>query len=180
MQLLRPTVCATLVACAAPWCAAQTVEIQTIWRCTDSAGRTHVTNVKEETTDKECKIIQQQRVSVVPAPKPAAGTTASPSASPGTSGAARNASPSGFPREDPAARTSARDRQREILERELDQEQELLGKARKDLAEQESVRGGDERNFSRVLERLKKYRDNVEVHEKNVEALRRELTNLRR
>jgi hypothetical protein len=31
-----------------------------------------------------------------------------------------------------------------------------------------------------VIERLKPYKDTVEVHEKNVEALKRELTNLSR
>ena len=35
----------------------------------------------------------------------------------------------------------------------------MLGKARKELAAQESVRGGDEKNYSRVLERLQKYKD---------------------
>ena len=45
---------------------------------------------------------------------------------------------------------------------------------------QESVRYGDERNYAKVLERLQKYKDAVEVHEKNVESLRRELTNLYR
>jgi hypothetical protein len=60
------------------------------------------------------------------------------------------------------------------------QEDEALGQARKELAEQESVRYGDERNYAKVLERLQKYKDAVEVHEKNIESLRRELVNLNR
>jgi hypothetical protein len=47
-------------------------------------------------------------------------------------------------------------------------------------AEQESIRTGNERNYARVLQRLKPYQDDVETHEKNVEALKRELQNLRR
>ena len=46
--------------------------------------------------------------------------------------------------------------------------------------EQESVRTGDERNYARVLERLQPFKDRVDTHEKNVEALKRELANLYR
>jgi len=78
------------------------------------------------------------------------------------------------------SRASARERQREILERELAQEEKLLEQSRKELEEQEAVRYGDERNYARVLERLQKYKDAVELHEKNIESLRRELTLLYR
>ncbi len=56
----------------------------------------------------------------------------------------------------------------------------MLADARKKLAEQEAIRTGDEKNYARVLERLKPFRDSVEVHEKNVEALKREIANLSR
>jgi hypothetical protein len=85
-----------------------------------------------------------------------------------------------FPREDAKARADAKSRQRDILERELEREQSLLEQARKELADQEAVRYGDERNYAKVLERLQKYKDAVEVHEKNVESLRREIANLAR
>ena len=38
---------------------------------------------------------------------------------------------------------------------------------------------GDEKNFQRVLDRLKPYTEVVERHEKNVEQLRRELASIR-
>ena len=38
---------------------------------------------------------------------------------------------------------------------------------------------GDERNYARVLERLQKYKDNVELHAKNAGELRKELGKLR-
>ena len=139
----------------------------TIWSCRDKEGHTYVTNLREDTTGKDCRVVQQTRVQVVPAqagpPKPAAKTP-----------------PGAFPKEDAQQRASAKERQREILEGELKKEQGLLDDARKELAEQESVRYGDERNYARVLERLQKYKDAVELHEKNIDSLNRELTNLYR
>ena len=72
------------------------------------------------------------------------------------------------------------DKQIEILQQELASEEANLAKAKEDLAEQEGVRTGDERNYARVLERLQPYKDRVETHEKNVEALKRELANQNR
>ncbi len=140
---------------------AQASDEITIWSCRDKDGRTHVTNLREDTSGKDCRIVQQTRVQVVPAPKP-------------------KVAPGSFPKEDSQARASARERQREILEKELKQEESLLAQAREELEAQESVRYGDERNYARVLERLQKYKDAVELHQKNVESLRRELTNLYR
>ena len=141
---------------------AQQQVVETIWSCKDKSGRTHVTNLKEDTVGKECRIVQQQRVTVVPAVKPGAK------------------SPAGFPKESVSDRVSSKAKQRDTIEKELTQEQSMLADARKKLAEQESIRGGDEKNYARVIERLKPYKDTVEVHEKNVEALKRELSNLSR
>ena len=146
---------------------AQAAPEGTIWSCRDKEGRTHVTNLREDTTGKDCRVIRQTRVQVVPAPASAAKPASKPA-------------PTAFPKEDSQSRASARDRQREILERELAQEEKLREQARKELEEQESVRYGDERNYARVLERLQKYKDAVELHEKNIESLRRELTLLNR
>ena len=71
------------------------------------------------------------------------------------------------------------DERRRILEEELSREQAALDEAKKALAEQESVRMGDEKNYQRVLERLKPYQDAVVQHEKNVTSLKQELANLR-
>lgn len=146
----------------APFALAQPgAEMQTIWRCVDPSGKTHVTNVKEETAGKDCKAIQTQRVTVVPAVKPA------------------TKSPAAFPKESAGERANARDRQRATLETELASEEALLAKAKAELVDQESIRSGGEKNYAKVLERLQKYRDNVQLHEKNVQELRRELSKLR-
>ncbi|MSQ89619.1 MAG: DUF4124 domain-containing protein [Betaproteobacteria bacterium] len=137
-------------------------QVETIWSCKDSNGRTHVTNLKEDTVGKDCRIVQQQRVSVVPAAKPVAKP------------------PVGFPKESASDRVASKAKQRDTIERELSQEESMLADARKKLSAQEAIRSGDEKNYARVLERLKPYQDTVEVHEKNVVALKRELNNLSR
>lgn len=71
------------------------------------------------------------------------------------------------------------DERRRILESELAAEQEQLAQAQAALAEQESIRQGDERNYARVLERLKPFQDAVAQHEKNVASIKQELSNLR-
>jgi hypothetical protein len=71
------------------------------------------------------------------------------------------------------------DQRRGILESELAAEQERLEEAKRALAEQEAIRLGDERNYQRVLERLKPYQDAVAQHEKNIASIKQELANLR-
>ncbi|MGQ0512623.1 MAG: DUF4124 domain-containing protein [Betaproteobacteria bacterium] len=142
-------------------------QMETLWNCRDKDGRTILTNQQADTAGKECRVVHQQRVTVVPgvaAPKTAA----------------KSPTPAGFPKESPADRASSKSKQRDTLEKELLQEQGMLADARKKLAEQEAIRTGDEKNYARVLERLKPFRDSVEVHEKNVEALKREIGNLNR
>jgi hypothetical protein len=49
-----------------------------------------------------------------------------------------------------------------------------LNDAKQKLAEQEAIREGNERNYARVLERLKPYQDAVAAAEKNLERARAE------
>jgi len=142
---------------AASTAAAQVTEI---YNCIDRDGKRLYTSDKRETAGLKCKLVSRE-VNVVPAQKPS------------------SSSPSSFPRETPQARDSAKARQRDILEKELASEQQQLDQARKTLAEQESIRMGDEKNYARVLERLQPYKDTVDLHQKNIEALRRELGNIR-
>lgn len=137
--------------------------IETLWNCKDKDGRTILTNQQQDTVGKECRVVQQQRVTVVP------------SAKPGGNKASQN-----FPKESTADRLTAKDRQRQTLERELQQEEALLADAKRKLTEQESIRTGDERNYARVEERLQPYKDQIELHNKNIEALKRELANVYR
>src|SRR6478609_8095712 len=129
-------------------------QVTEIYKCIDPQnGRPLYTSDKRETQGRKCELVSRE-VNVVPAQKlPQSG-------------------PSSFPRESAQAKASASARQREILEKELATEQQAL-------AEQESIRMGDEKNYARVLDRLQPYKDNVDLHQKNIEALKRELGNIR-
>ncbi|HZE60369.1 MAG TPA: hypothetical protein VE085_07410 [Burkholderiales bacterium] len=131
-----------------------------IWKCKARDGRWTYTNDRNEAEKLKCEVVTRQ-VNVAPASKAPAGSA-------------------GFPKETAAERSSARERQREILEKELTTEQAALAKAQQDLAAQESVRSGGERNYARVEERLQPFKDSIETHQKNIEALKRELSNLYR
>jgi hypothetical protein len=140
-----------------------------IYKCVDATGRASYTNDPRETAGQKCDLVTTQINVAPPPPAPKAPRAASP----------REGSRD-FPRESASERADAKGRQREILEKELAAEQADLARAKQALAEQEAVRSGDERNYAKVLERLQPYRDRVETHEKNVEALRRELANTSR
>ena len=154
--MLRNTLCALLVL----GFAAGTARAD-MYRCR-VPGQTSplYTNDPRDTRGKKCTVVSHE-INVVPAPK---SDTRPP--------------PRKFPKESSADRASAKERQHEILEKELAREEGLLKKAQQDLEAQQAVRYGNERNYARVLERLQPYKDNVDLHQKNVEALKRELANL--
>jgi Domain of unknown function (DUF4124) len=81
----------------------------------------------------------------------------------------------GRPRVEPSTQRRRDDDRRKILEDELAREQKGLDDARRALAEQEAERSGDERNYSRVQERLKPFQEAVATHEKNIASIKQEL-----
>lgn len=145
------------LAAAAPACA----QVTEIYKCMDDRGRPLYTSDKRETAGKKCETVSRE-VNVVPAQKAAAK------------------SPAGFPKESASDRVASKAKQRDTIQKELSQEEQLLAEAKRKLAEQEAIRTGDEKNYARMLARLQPYKDAVEVHEKNVAALKREINNLSR
>jgi hypothetical protein len=129
----------------------------TLYKCSDSAGHTTYTNQK--TPGKSCTILSQDKpVTTFQAPK-------------------ARPTPEGFPRVNAETQKSRDGDRRKILEEELRTEQQKLEDARKSLAEQEAIREGGEKNYQRVLDRLKPYQEEVKLHERNVESLQKELNN---
>lgn len=135
-----------------------------IYKCVDDQGRVTYTNSR---VAKGCSALNRDLpVSSVPGPSSAGGKASGPDSAT-------------FPKvSDEAQRNRDGDRKR-ILTQELATEEKSLEDARKALAEQEAVRLGDERNYQKVLDRLQPFKDKVELHQRNVEALKRELGNLK-
>jgi hypothetical protein len=127
----------------------------TLYKCTDADGRTTYTNNKGNA--KNCTVLsREQPVSSFSAPK----------AKPNTP------TPGDFPKVG-AGEQKARDGDRRaILEQELATEQKSLDDAKKALSQQEAA-------GLKAPERLKPYQDTVQLHERNVEALKKEMGNLK-
>jgi chromosome segregation ATPase len=134
-----------------------------IFKCRNESGQVTYTNDRRQAEKQKCELVTSQ-INVAPPYRP---------------GPSSSRSAASFPRETPTMSAAAKDRQRQILERELESEQRALSAAKQALAEQEAVRSGNERNYARVLERLQPYQDTVNNHEKNIQALQRELANLK-
>ncbi len=141
-----------------------------IFKCVDEAG--HVTYTNSKPSGKGCSTLaRDQAVSSVPGGgRPAAASAPSSGAS---------SASVGFPRVDSGTQKARDTDRRRILEEELATEQRALDGAQKQLTEQEAVRYGDERNYQKVLDRLQPFKDKVHLHERNIEALKREIGNLR-
>lgn len=84
-----------------------------------------------------------------------------------------------FPKVDNQTQKKRDGERRRILEDELASELQQLERAKQQLAEQESVRTGGERNYQKFLDRVQPFRDAVANHERNIEALTREISNLK-
>ena len=85
----------------------------------------------------------------------------------------------GLPNVDPTTQRRRDDSRRKILEDELSVEERALADARKALSEGEATRMGGERNYQRYLDRVQGLKERVSQHERNVGALKQELSNLR-
>jgi hypothetical protein len=133
-----------------------------IYECVNPDGSKLLTNVKSQA--KGCRQLDVGPINTVPSTKPVPG---------------KGASPANFPKVDAETQKGRDTDRRRILERELTNEEQLLERARKDLAEQEAIRLGSERNYQRVLDRLEPYQKKVQLHEGNVANLKKELANLK-
>lgn len=148
-------------------CAALPALADTLYKCQMPDGRTTYTNQK---SGKNCEVISQD--------KPVS-TFAAPAQKP------KQATPADFPKVNGEQQKSRDNDRRAILEKELANEHKNLEAAKKELAEQENlvmpeerVAGGGIQGAKREV-RIQSYRDKVQLHERNLESLRKELANLK-
>ena len=130
---------------------ARATRLATAWSRT---ARPTYTNIKKETEGKKCTVVTRE-VSVVSGAPPQQRAAATPT-------------PAGLPQGRPGHPEVARRRPPQDPRGRAGAEEKGLADAKAKLAEQESIRNGDEKNYQRVLDRLKPYQDAVERHERNV------------
>lgn len=142
---------------------AMSARADVMYQCVDETGHKSFSNIKSSAKGVRCASMDLGD----PAPVPA------------TRAAPKTPSPSAFPKVDENSQKARDTDRRRILESELAAEQRNLEQAKKELAEQEAIRNGDERNYQKVLDRLQSYKDKVALHERNIEAIQKELSKLR-
>lgn len=136
-----------------------------IYKCADAEGHVTYSNV----ATKNCRKLNLDPVNATPAAK----------------AAPRTPTPATFPRVDDSTQKSRDTDRRRILESELAAEQKNLEQAKKDLAEQEALVLPSERmqggaiSGGKLQERLQPFKDKAALHERNIEAIRKEIANLR-
>jgi len=121
---------------------------------------------------KGCKRVDLQGVSMIPSPykKPLAQTA---SAKPVSAG------PADFPKIDSGTQ-KARDNDRmQILVDEMKNEEKKLATLKTEFKNGEPDRHGDERNYAKYQDRVGVMKEDISRTEKNIEALKREIGNLK-
>ena len=145
-----------------------------VWVCMNGDGTREYKNTGET---KGCKRVDMQGISMIPSPykKPTVQTASfnRPSSTPSAT------SPSDFPKIDSSTQ-KARDTDRmQILAEEMKVEERKLAALKQEFNSGEPERRGDERNYAKYQERVASLKDDVSRTEKNIEALKREIGNLK-
>lgn len=150
----------------------------TVYKCVDAQGRVEFT----DTGKRGCKALDLPGYIPAPperrAPAPAAASRPATSASAAAS-AAPTPSPSNFPRVDTSQQRARDDDRRGILTDELRIEEKKLADLRGVFNNGEPERQGNERNYAKYQERVAQMRDEISRTERNIEALRREISNIK-
>lgn len=143
-----------------------------VYRCIDANGNKLYTDTRKG----NCELLE----AAPPAPRPPAASPMIPSVRPNnTPPAAATPSPANFPRVDSSQQRARDDDRRGILNEELRAEEQKLADLRKVFNNGEPERQGNERNYAKYQERVAQMRDDISRTERNIEALRREIANIR-
>jgi hypothetical protein len=142
-----------------------------VYKCVDAEGRVEFTDTKRAS----CKLLDLPGYVPPPAPRASSPIPAvRPSSPPPAS-----VSPASYPRVDSAQQRARDDDRRDILNDELRYEEKKLSDLKKDFNNGEPERQGNEKNYAKYQERVASMRDEIGRTERNIEALRREIANVR-
>jgi hypothetical protein len=140
-----------------------------IYLCVDANGRRELTDVAR----RGCKGLD------VPNSYPAPVKRAAPSGASAKALAPATPAPANFPRVDNYQQRQRDNDRRDILGEELRSEERKLGDVRKEFNNGEPERMGNERNYAKYQERVEQMRDSISRSEKNVDALKREMSTIK-
>lgn len=146
-----------------------------VFRCENGHG---VIEYRNNGDTKGCKKISIQAVvsvpSASPAPKASTSTTApAPTSRPST--AARG----DFPQVNSATQKARDNDRRAVLEQELQAEQQRLATLQSEYKNGQPDRNGNEKNYQKYLDRTEQLKGDINRSNANVEALQREIGNLK-
>jgi hypothetical protein len=142
-----------------------------MYKCVDANGAVLYT----DTLQRNCKALDlpsSGATTVIAAPARRGGTVA-------RAAAPAAATPADFPKVNGAQQRARDDDRREILNDELRSEEKKLADLRRDFNGGEPERQGNERNYAKYQERVAQMKDSIGRAEKNVDALKREIGNIR-
>lgn len=140
-----------------------------VYLCVDEHGKKEYKNTG---LTKGCKKVDLPGITMIPAPpkKAAVQTTAASKAS---------GAPSDFPKVDGDTQKARDSDRKQILLDEMKSEEQKLANLKKEFNNGEPERRGDERNYAKYQERVAAMKDDISRVEKNIEALKREINNLK-
>lgn len=139
-------------------------QAQGIYLCTDADGRKILTDSYKN----GCKTLDIANGVTVPAPARRAG----PKAAPATA-------PADFPKVNDYQQKARDNDRRDILNEELRSERKKLAEMKKEFNNGEPERIGGEKNYAKYLERVDQMKESISRTEKNIEALEREIANIK-
>lgn len=139
-----------------------------VYLCIDKNGKKEYKNTGET---KGCKKIDLPDINTFAAPPPKA-PAASPSRKP-------TATPSDFPKVEGAVQRERDNDRKQILQNELKTEQQKLENLQKEYKNGQPDRLGSERNYAKYQERVKLMEEAMHRSQRNVEALNREIGNMK-
>lgn len=146
---------------------APTLAQSDVYLCVDANGKKEYKNTG---ITKGCKLVDLPHVNTIPAPTKKATTS---------SNAKPVATPGNFPKVDDSTQKARDSDRKQILMDELKIEEQKLAAIKKEYNGGEVERRADERQPSKYVERVNNLKNDLARTEKNIEALKREISNLK-
>lgn len=137
-----------------------------VYLCMDGHGNKEYKNTG---ITKGCKRVDLPGITMIPEPKRPVQTASTKPAS----------TSAGFPKVDSDTQKARDNDRRQILLDEMNNEEQKLANLKKDFNNGDPERRGDEHNYAKYQERVASLKEDIARTEKNIEALKREISNLK-